>query len=223
MKAANTPRPPGHRLVVDWQNPTVSAPYSHKYGETPSSGAVLPLCRCCGKNMHLLLQADLTDPSFRYLGLKSLGYLFVLTCMNCLSYLSPMYYRVEYRGSKIVVLREQPVRCIDNYPHPLDEHPVSCRGLVKDDYPLTEDDLSRLISREGKHQLGGTPIWIQDEEHISCVACGTEMEYIAIVDSELYVGEDGFPTHGHMFGDEGILYTFMCRRCGILATKTQSL
>lgn len=223
MEAANVPEPPGHRLVVDWYNSMVSAPYLHKYGGTPSSGAVLPLCRCCGESIHLLLQADLADPNLGYLGLRRLGYLFVLTCMNCLSYLSPTYYRVEGNGSKIVVLREKPMRCTDNYPHPLDEHPVSCRVLVKDDYPLTEEALSRLISREGKHQLGGTPIWLQGEEHIPCVACGAEMEYIAMVDSELYVGEDGFPIHGHMFGDEGILYTFICRNCGTLATKAQSL
>jgi hypothetical protein len=55
-----------------------------------------------------------------------------------------------------------------------------------------------------------------------CPSCGNEMEYIAMADSELYIGEDGFRSRGHMFGDEGILYVFLCRQCEVLATKAQS-
>jgi len=50
--------------------------------------------------------------------------------------------------------------------------------------------------------------------------CGRE-DVMAI--SELYVGKDGFRERGDMFGDEGVLYTFVCHTCSVLATKAQGL
>jgi hypothetical protein len=200
----------------------VPASHIHKYGGTPSNGAMLPTCRNCGKSLHLLLQVDLSDQNLDYLKLSNMAYLFVLTCLNCLSYMKPTYYRLENGSRKVVLLKDEPRKCVDNYPRPLDEHAVSYRPLRNDEYPITEDGLFRLLDMEGKHQLGGTPVWVQGEEQIACIDCGNEMDYIAMVDSELYTGEDGFRTEGHMFGDEGILYVFVCRRCGILATKAQS-
>jgi hypothetical protein len=132
-----------------------------------------------------------------------------------------MYYRLEEGGREILVLQEKPGVCVREYPGPLEEHSVSRRPLRNDEYPSTENDLLRLLEQEGKHQLGGVPTWVQQEMHIPCITCGSEMEYVAMVDSELYVGEDGFRERGHMFGDEGILYTFACRQCSTFATKAQ--
>ena len=215
-------RPPGHRLVITWDEYLSSLVYMHKYGGIPSNGAALPTCSGCGGHFHLLFQIDLADSNLNYLKLDDLDYLFVLTCLNCASYEEPMYYRLEDKGQEIVVLQENPHMCVRQYPDILEEHFVSYRLLKDDEYPLSEYDLFRLLSQRRKHQLGGMPIWVQREEHVPCITCNGEMEYIAMVDSELHIGESGFREQGHMFGDTGILYTFTCRRCGIFATKAQS-
>jgi len=195
----------------------------HKYGGVPSNGAVLPACDGCGSPLQLVLQVDLADPDLEYMRLDDWDYLFVLTCLNCASYEHLLYYRLEERGKGIVVLQQRPSVCVPEYPTPLDEHPASLRPLRRDEYPLTESECSHLLDTEGKHQLGGSPIWIQREERITCIHCSNQMEYIAMVDSELYVDENGFRSRGHMFGDEGTLYVFVCRACQIFAAKAQSL
>jgi uncharacterized protein YwqG len=219
----NEQAPMGHRLIIDWETRSAASAYANKYGGLPSNGTKLGTCKGCGHHHHLLFQIDLFDPNLSYLGLDSLDYLFIFTCLNCASYEKEMYYRLNDRGKEIVVLQETPGVFVHQYPDYLDEHPVSYRHLKHDEYPLTEEIFSNLLSREAKHQLGGMPTWIQDKAQISCLDCGQEMEYIAMIDSELYVGKDGFREKGHMFGDEGILYLFVCRECGIFAAKAQNL
>jgi hypothetical protein len=134
-----------------------------------------------------------------------------------------MYYRLNNRAQQIVVLRQTPGVYVGEYSVPLEEQKLSHRLLKENEYPKTKEDERRLLSQERKHQLGGAPLWIQDVEHISCLECGNEMEYIAMVDTELYIGEDGFRERGHMFGDSGTFYTFVCRECGLFASHAQGL
>ena len=214
-------KPVGHRLSIHWSVHSLPSAPGHKYGGTPSNGAVLPVCRGCGEQIHLLFEIDLTDPELAYLELDSLDYLFILTCLNCASYIHPMYYRLTNRGQEIAVLQQEASQLVREYPMVLDAHPVSCRYLGDDEYPSTDEAFCRLVDQEGKHQLGGRPVWIQGRGHLPCLLCGKEMDYIAMVDSELYVGQDGFRDHGHMFGDEGILYIFICRECAVIGTTGQ--
>lgn len=220
-----TNQKPGHRLIVDWKDHTSTLADPHKYGGTPSNGTELPLCAGCGKPLHLLFQIDVTDPQLDYLGLNTLGYLYIVTCLDCASYETLTYYRIGERGNEIAVLQGGRGHIVEvrQYPHPLEEHSISLHPLTDDEYPLTENDLFDLLRREGKHQLAGMPLWRQYEEHVPCILCKGRMEYIAMVDSELYIGEDGFREKGRMFGDEGILYTFICRKCSVLAVKAQGL
>ena len=216
-------RPLGHRLTVNWnERVSISTPM-HKYGGIPSTGVDLPLCSGCGDHLHLLLQVDLSDSQLGYLNLAPLAYLFILTCLNCASYEKPMYYRIGARGNEITILQEKAGVCVREYPDPLDEYPISLRLLRDNEYPLTEENCLHLLEMEGKHQLGGMPIWVQREERIPCIVCKRGMEYVAMVDSELYIGKDGFREKGHMFGDEGILYTFVCRKCGVFANRAQGV
>jgi hypothetical protein len=134
-----------------------------------------------------------------------------------------MYYTCKDRGKQIIIQQESPSVFVHQYPDLLDEHHVTLRPLRHDEYPFTDDSLVRLLSQEGKHQIGGLPTWVQHEEHIRCLNCNREMSYLAMIDSELYIGKDGFWNKGHMFGDEGILYIFVCRDCGGFAAKGQCL
>jgi hypothetical protein len=213
--------PIGHRLIVEWDKSSTSFPYLHKYGGIPSNGASLPICNGCKEPFHLLFQIDLADPDLAYLGLNWSDYMFFFTCLNCASHEKVMVHRFTNRGREIIILKQSPRKFIAAYPNSLIEKPVAYRLLQADEYPLTEEDEWRLLSREGKHQLGGIPVWVQDAEHITCIECGKEMEYIAMVDSELYIGKNGFRERGHMFDDEGILCYFVCRKCGLFSSISQ--
>jgi hypothetical protein len=216
-------KPIGHRLTIEWERLMRRSAYFHKYGGTPSNGALLPLCQGCQKPFHLLFQIDLADPDLAYLDLPELDYLFFFSCLNCASHEHIMYYRLNNRGQEVVVLQQSPSAYVQEYPIPLTEKNVSHRPLKEDEYPHTEDDEWRLLAQEGKHQLGGMPLWVQHVEHIPCMKCGQEMEYIAMVDTELHIGKDGFREKGHMFGDSGTLYVFVCRECGLFASRAQGL
>ena len=49
-----------------------------------------------------------------------------------------------------------------------------------------------------------------DVEHINCIKCKKDMSYLAMIDTELYIGKNGFREKGHMFGDNGIhMYLFV--------------
>lgn len=213
----------GHRLIIHWENDTRSSKYRHKYGGIPSNEASLPLCPGCEEPHHLLFQIDLEDPDLAYLALPELDYLFFFTCLNCASYEQVMYYRLTNQGQEISVLQQSPGRYVAEYPTPLPDRGVSRRSLGDDEYPTTKENERRLLSQEGKHQLGGMPLWQQDVEHICCLECGKGMEYAAMVDTELLIGKDGFRERGHMFGDSGILYVFVCRQCRLFASKAQGL
>ena len=213
--------PVGHRLIINWDAKISHTKYLHKYGGLLSNKAILPKCSGCKDYYHLLLQIDLSDPTFTYLGLSPNNYLFVFTCLNCASYERVMYYTFDNQSQGIEVLQSYARKCIKEYRNPLDEYNISYRLLEDNEYPITKESLHNLGNKEGKHQMGGLPFWIQDEEHILCVNCKKEMPYIAMIDSELYIGKDGFREKGHMFGDEGILYIFYCRFCNMIATIGQ--
>jgi hypothetical protein len=168
-----------------------------------------------------LFEIDLADPEMTYLELDGLDSFFALTCLDCAGYINPMYYQLTGRGHKIAVLRQEARQLVRESPSVLDAHPVSYRYLDDSEYPSTEEAFWRLIDQEGKHQLGGTPVWIQGRAHLPCLLCGKAMAYIAMVDSELHIGQDGFRDHGHMFGDAGILYVFVCRECAVFGTTEQ--
>jgi hypothetical protein len=134
-----------------------------------------------------------------------------------------MFYIVKDH-KEIVVLHESPSKYVRAYPVPLEEHQVSCRKLLPKEYPLSEDGFFyNLPTKRGNHQLGGMPLWVQDEEHIKCIKCKQKMAYLAMIDTELHIGENGFREEGHMFGDNGVLYLFVCRKCDIFSSVAQGL
>ncbi|MBN2033904.1 MAG: hypothetical protein JW836_11550 [Deltaproteobacteria bacterium] len=215
--------PLAHRLTIEWNKQLADSAFLHKYGGIPSNGIVLPRCSGCHEQYHLLFQIDLRDQSLNYLEITNTEFLFVISCLNCATYEKPIYYTLK-NHKKIVVIKASPGKYVHEYPSPLEEHQVSCRKLLKNEYPHSNDGFYYdLPAKRGNHQLGGKPLWVQDEEHIKCVKCKRGMSYLAMIDTELHIGQNGFREKGHMFGDNGILYMFVCRRCGIFSAKAQGL
>jgi uncharacterized protein YwqG len=219
----NSKYPIAYRLEIDWNKQLPVPELLHKYGGIPSNGITLPRCISCHQEYHLLFQIDLRDRNLDYLELNKKGFIFIISCLNCATYEHPMFYYLKDQ-KEIVVLHELPRKFIHEYPVPLEEYQVTCRKLLENEYPKSEDDFYyNLPDQRGNHQLGGIPLWVQDEEHIKCSKCKKEMTYLAMIDTDLHIGKDGFREKGHMFGDNGILYVFVCRKCGIFASKAQGL
>jgi uncharacterized protein YwqG len=55
-----------------------------------------------------------------------------------------------------------------------------------------------------RHQIGGEPCWIEEEETPTCPRCGKEMTFLAQIDSI---------SPEVSFGDVGIVYVFYCFDC----------
>jgi uncharacterized protein YwqG len=213
--------PIAHRLTIDWNKQLSNSTLLHKYGGIPSNEITLPRCGGCCEYYHLLFQVDLHDQNLDYLDKNDSEFIFIISCLNCATYEKPMFYTIN-NHKEIVVLHESPRKCVREYPVPLEEHHVTCRKLLENELPISEDGyFYKIPAQRGNHQLGGKPLWVQDEEHIRCIKCKKEMSYLAMIDTELYIGKDGFRERGHMFGDNGILYIFVCRKCNIFSSIAQ--
>jgi hypothetical protein len=64
-----------------------------------------------------------------------------------------------------------------------------------------------------RHQLGGSPTWIQQDETPQCPHCGQEMTFYGQLDS---IG-DGF-----VIADCGMIYIFLCFDCNHSESRVQS-
>jgi hypothetical protein len=215
--------PQAHRLKIEWNKKFSDSEFLHKYGGLPSNGIALPRCEGCSELYHLIFQIDLRDQTLDYLDIRNTDFIFVISCLNCATYEKPIFYKLINR-KEIFVLHASPSKYVNAYPTPLEEHQVSCRRLLEREYPSSEDGFFYdLPAKRGNHQLGGKPLWVQDEEHIECIECKSKMSFLAMIDTDLIIGQNGFRKLGHMFGDNGILYVFVCRECGIFSSKAQGL
>lgn len=65
-----------------------------------------------------------------------------------------------------------------------------------------------------KTKLGGKPDWIQNDETPRCPICNNKMEFVSQLDSIDYTGNPDSFGSKYMFGDVGMIYTFLCKNCG---------
>jgi uncharacterized protein YwqG len=65
-----------------------------------------------------------------------------------------------------------------------------------------------------RHQLGGEPTFIQEEEHSICPDCGEQMTFYAQIDS---INDDV------CLADCGIVYVFVCFDCFSTTSFIQSM
>ncbi|MEQ1936172.1 MAG: hypothetical protein ABL962_20135 [Fimbriimonadaceae bacterium] len=64
-----------------------------------------------------------------------------------------------------------------------------------------------------RHQLGGTPTWIQDKNVPDCPQCHEAMTFYGQLDS---IGDR------YVIGDCGMIYVFFCFNCNYAESKVQS-
>jgi hypothetical protein len=155
----------------------------------------------CRHPFHLFLQLDLSDPALG-VSLQGLPFLWILNCLNCDTYWTPLYF--ESREDRVSLVQAQdPGTYFGEFPPVLPERSISLSPLAE---AFSEDDVK-------KHQFGGEPLWVQSEEKLACPKCKKLMKFAAQIDSD----EDA----GIQFGDLGTLYAFFCDQCLIVATFMQ--
>lgn len=134
------------------------------------------------------------DTSDASLGLPKLGRrsIPILYCLNCMSW-DPLY--VDYDVLRVVrQSKEEKV----NEDSALEERVVSLTPLKSPDTTASK--------------VGGSPKWLQGPNIPDCARCAKPMMFFAQLRS--------LPDLS--FGDEGMLYAFVCRDCKIIATFIQS-
>lgn len=90
-------------------------------------------------------------------------------------------------------------------------------------YPLKETVIklaetpTALLDQEWEgncNRIGGTPIWVQEEETMNCPKCNCKMNFVFQLDSGLPDYNDQ-NSNEIMFGNDGILYAFWCNQDSI--------
>ena len=67
-------------------------------------------------------------------------------------------------------------------------------------------------------KLGGSPLWIQNDETPICKTCKAKKTFVAQIDSFDYIdkyipGVTKYGAEEYMFGDVGMIYVFFCFDC----------
>ena len=140
-------------------------------------------CRKCGKQLSFIAVVKLDYPLENRSSLTTVP---IFYCFNCLE--NRLTVKVKKFGGT------QPLVSDDS-----DIFPETHLTLAESASPEQEPDA--LV------KLGGTPDWIQNEEHPTCDECGSMMVFVSQINSD-----ESFVSGSRvlMFGDSGRLYTFVC-------------
>ncbi len=87
-------------------------------------------------------------------------------------------------------------------PQPIDEEGREAMG-----FKYADEEVGK------RHQLGGSPTWIQGEDTPDCPHCGDSMSFYGQLDS---IGDR------HVIADCGMVYVFICFDCNHGEAKVQS-
>lgn len=152
------------------------------------------MCTNCKAPAHLLLTIDPTD---RALGLETLGrdLLRIVFCLDCMGFPSLTY--VDHSTAHPRIVRQDAE----------ERHDATT--------PLDARDIELVPQKSATgsgSKVGGSPKWVQQPEIPDCIGCGEPMGFLAQIAST--------PTLS--FVDDGMLYTFVCARCRMMASLVQS-
>jgi hypothetical protein len=182
--------------------------------EIPSA---IPLCKECGKEMSLIFQVPFSESD----GGGFVGALIFMcdsedeTCST---------WEPSSGANAVVLLKDWKSR----EPFGMAAYPafeirwVEFPDLSAEITDLSDDDpqvkqveseIEAFVEKFGWSKMGGLPLWYQNPEVPTCVACGGPTQFLGQFDSQL--GKDASGADAAMnFGDAGIGYAFLCeKRC----------
>ena len=166
--------------------------YAHALWGMPAS----PLaCRACQEPIHRIAVLDAADPILEPIGWP-LPRLEVLMCLRCSVFAGPSWF--HHSEDAVEVIDQKDAGFLDEI-DPLE--------------PLGFDLVVPARSPSGKvHKFGGRASWLQTDETPECPHCKKPMPFLLQLASTAHFS----------FGDEGVLYAFVCPACRTTATLVQS-
>jgi hypothetical protein len=177
-----------------------AGPTRHTFGGDIT--AQLSACVNCNAPLHLLATLDAHDPELA-VKRRPQRWLHILTCLNCDSYASPLFWKRE--DEVFEVLQQARGQSFGEFPPFLEERELRLAPVG----PQRVDD----GTRSPRHRIGGPPDWIQAEYVPVCPECGIDMAFVAQIDTD--------DDLNIQFSDNGILYAFICQTCGIMSSFAQ--
>jgi ankyrin repeat protein len=175
---------------------TVATASRHSFGGHLEE---LVACPQCDYATNVMAQIDLSDPALPKTPLDRRK-LPILWCLSCLPW-EPSFYDISGRVPK----------ALDDKGKPLNRKKLTQGEDDLDLRPVTLVPVPREKKAGRKSKIGGAPTWIQMEETPDCPKCRGAMTFVMQLDSE--------PC---MYGDMGLLYTFACPSCKVMASLVQS-
>lgn len=170
------------------------------------------MCSACGRPNHHLLSFETAASG----GLvRSRPKLVMETCLSCLGWAkSPLFYEHDDRG--------RPREYGRSRHHAEPEFPAV--GLRETEVAISAadrrwfwQDWALSNGRQNLNRIGGFPSWIQDAEYPDCPKCGSVMQFLLQLDSNLPTAEG----EEWLWGSGGICYGFWCDQCAISAFNWQ--
>lgn len=164
-------------------------------------------CPWCKRKLVNLLEVDLTDNRFAFLGLSGQRLPF-LTCDACTCYGTAfMYSQVSPDGLARLTEENQQPEWLPNDLDTWERSPWKGQSIqLKRRSAIHAVDWCMPVTIS---QVGGLPSWVQATAFPQCPKCSETMMFIAQVDN----GQ--FPSH------EGVYYAFLCSSCRVTATTYQ--
>jgi hypothetical protein len=157
-------------------------------------------CPECDEAVTLIAQLDLSDLSLPKTAMGRIK-LPVFSCRGCLDW-GPAFYDVSGVLPQIldtngkIIKRKKPTENEEDLP--------------RQPFVITPVTKGRKAGKTSK--VGGAPRWIHGSETPSCPKCRNAMAFV------MQMAEDSQVE----FGDAGLLYTFACPKCKVVASMIQS-
>lgn len=152
-------------------------------------------CPQCREAMHRIAVIDTRDPVLEPVGWPW-PQLELLGCLRCSIFAGPSFY--HYKEGGVEVLAQIDAGFADE---------VDALDSIPFDLIVPSRPPSGKVSK-----VGGRASWVQTDDTPDCPLCKTLMPFLLQLAS----------TDGFSFGDEGVLYAFVCAPCRVTATLVQS-
>ncbi len=203
QEISGTPKPDPLLFQSEWRLQRVPKSKAPKVTVAHQIGGTLLRavgCPDCDEATNLIAELDLADPALPRTAMGRIK-LPVFSCLACLDW-GPAFYDIS-----------------GNQPTALDENGriLKQKKLVENEEALNPRPFAiSLMGKDGKtgrvSKVGGSPKGLQTSATPACPKCQGTMAFVMQLASDSQVE----------FGDAGLLYTFVCPKCKVVASLIQS-
>lgn len=164
-------------------------------------------CKWCGRNLTNLLELDLSDKSFDFIGFTGKKFK-ISTCEVCACYSEALFMDFDSNGNTAWSAFNAKPDYLPDDSNEWGRLPENCFTLSLKTRPAfyaSNEFLPTSFS-----QIGGMPTWIQNFAYPKCPSCQKTMTFVAQISNEEIEQYS-----------EGTYYMYVCCECNISATNYQ--